>query len=190
MAELDAERRQVEDKLSACRAGLERALDAFRALYGVGEAGVPPPPKPVPARAAKPHAARPASAAGAPKRRGGRGKGWSKTPEWTDADLTTDSTDLQRRILWSFVQAGKRTRGLAEVAASTGVSSQRAWGALSGFIAPVKVKRKEPILEITEPDRIERERRGVLITVVEKYWPMLQRLYGGQQAPGGGSEQD
>jgi len=183
--QLDAERREVEAKLAATQAGLARALDTFRALYRVPGTGPTPspkpqPPKPAPAKAAKPTPHRPAPAARAPRTKHGRGHGWSKTDEWTDAELTTGSTDFQQRVLRAFVEAGQRTLGVAEIAASAGIRNPQAWGAARGFIDIVRFGRKEPLFETTKPDRIEWERRGVLITVVEKYWPVLQRLYGSQ----------
>ncbi len=105
------------------------------------------------------------------------GHGWSKTLHWTDADLTTGSTERQQRILGAFVRAGQRTLGLFEIAASVGLRTQQAWGALTGFLTPVKTGRKEALLQVVIPDRIERERRGVLITLANNYWPTLCRLY-------------
>jgi hypothetical protein len=118
------------------------------------------------------------------RKRRGRGHGWSKSLDWTDAELTTGSTERQQCILGAFVRAGQRTLGLFEIAASVGLGTQQAWGALTGYLTPVKIGRKESLLEVTIPDRIERERRGVLITIVEKYWPLLCRLYGGEAGKG------
>ncbi|MBM4038254.1 MAG: hypothetical protein FJ290_07030 [Planctomycetes bacterium] len=111
------------------------------------------------------------------RKRKGRAHGWSKSLDWTDAELTTGSTERQHRILGAFVRAGQRTLGLFEIAASVGLRTQQAWGALTGFLTPVKTGRKEVLLQVTIPDRIERERRGVLITIADKYWPILRRLY-------------
>jgi len=182
---LDADKRAVEGKLGRLRAALERSLDTLRTLYGVREpapaAPKPAPPTPRPAAPAKP----PAAPRPAPRKRDrshGRGHAWSKTPHWTDAELTTKSTENQRRVLRAFVQAGQRTLGVMEIAAGAGLTSQQAWGTLSSFTSPIRAGRKEPLLEVTTPDRVELDRRGTLVTVVEKYWPVLRRLYAGGPA--------
>jgi len=178
-ARADEQRRRLEPQLRAIeqrQAALEEEkktllaelasiekeeADTARALYGC--AGLRRPAAPAPTRDDAPRP-RPKTA---PE---------DRVP-WTDADLTTRLRDYPRRILAAFVRAGTRTLGTLEIARALGLSPQAAWGALTAFVNPVSKGSKEPFLEITRTSGRERAERGVLISITEKYWEAVLRLY-------------
>ncbi|HUT35590.1 MAG TPA: hypothetical protein VNE39_19025 [Planctomycetota bacterium] len=184
---LGAEKSTVEGKLGRLRAGLERSLDTLRTLYGVREAAQAPKPKDVPVAArpqSHPTPSQPAPRDTEKPRRHTRWKGWArKTIEWTDPDLTKRSSDSQRRVLRAFVQAGKRTLNTRVIAEIAGITAPKAWGSISGFVAAARSGSKEPLFEVVVPRKAELLRLGSRITVVEKYWPVLCRLYAAAPVP-------
>ena len=180
---LDEDKTRLTDELA--RVDAEEAA-TLGGLYGAsGETPIEPPaPMPV-AEATK--------AKRRPEQRHGRRKYphqrneqiATQTPDaagkplpWLDEELLDEATDLQRRLLAAFVKVGQRSMHLRDIAALAGTSSHRLWGATSGIIRCAKVGTREPLLEISYPRPKEQERRGVILTVTDEYWPILQRLYG------------
>ena len=153
---LEAEKGRVQGELARTQAALERSLEVLRGCYGVrGAPAGPPPAGPPPRRKA-------------PKRR---------EPTWSEDELFRLGRENQRLILGAFAQAGTRTLGLKEIARATGLSPQATQGSLSRFTAPVRFGTKEPFFEVQRTSGKERKERGVLFTIVEKYWKTVLKLY-------------
>jgi hypothetical protein len=170
MAELEAERQRLRDELGNVAAGETRAIESLWARCHLRRR-----------EPRRPEAQGPERAAGAAAGREGEGgaeEGARKrAAAWTEEDLGNRATEFQRRILAAFVQANSRCLGLKEVAQAARLSVQEAWGALSRFTLSVRAGKKEPLLEIEKTSGKERAARGVLVSISEKYWATIERLY-------------
>ena len=167
IAALKEEKRQVLAELSRIET---EETETLRGLYGCfGERPVEPPaPEPEPAAAAQARPAAPLPPVAVPL----------GAAEWDDDALCHGATDMRRRLFGAFVEAGQRSMHLRDLEDATGISKYALLGAAGGLLKASKDGGKDTLLSVAHPPQSERERRGVVLTVAEKYWPSLQRLYG------------
>ena len=158
LRELDRQAASIERERVKLRAEVQE-VDAHREAV-IAEAY---------ATARVPRPARRASAPGSPA----AGK------PWRDEELFDGATETQRRVLRAFVKADRRSLGTKELAALSGLSPQRANGALAAFARATKAGLKETLFEVTKPPGKGVRATGVVYTLAEKYWDTVRRLYPG-----------
>lgn len=165
-AALDARLREVEGRLAELareRAKLSQELESLSASGAGGQA----------------RDSTPAETSGPPEAGAGEAQEARALDEWTDEDLYDRLGPNQRSMLGALVAAGRRTMPLRELTRAVGLKPQVAWGTLAAFTMPVQRGGRDPLLEITKGPSLPVRARGAVVTVREKYWGTLVRLYGG-----------
>ena len=169
---LQTEIEGLQDQLA--RVDAEEAA-TLGGLYGAaGETPIEPPaPKPKPKPKASSNAKEPSGRAKPPPPvEPGR------RVDWSEHDLYGRATEYQRAILAAFVRTGTRSLHTGDLGEAAGITAHQAMGAAQGFRQRTRAGFRDTLIEITFPRYSERQRRGVILTITDKYWPLLQRLYG------------
>jgi len=166
LAALEGDRKRLHDDLATVASDERGALAKLHACYGI--APIAPPPSATGRAASRPQRA--SLPAHEPQ--------FDHEPaEWPELELRDEATEMQRLILATMVRAGRRSMGTQEIVRAAGLKARRLGGSITGFTGLTNRGLRDTLLEVTRPPYRDQKRLGVIVTIAEKYWPIIQRLY-------------
>jgi len=169
MSALDLEQRRREEELRGLDAQIR---DKLRRLFKL--AGVPL----VPTGDYWDLAAEDAAAAeAASRRKGAKPRRKPQARGWTVEDVRAKATPIQVRIFSAFVQLGKRTLGLKEIARHARLAPKVISGAMASFRTRKELTGREPLMECHRLSSHDRRERGNLYSITPRHWPLVRRAY-------------